>query len=317
MTDERLRESERRWRAGDPAEEVRWLRERLRAGTLVPARLEAARQLGHPPALELLGPLPPGPTPAALVDASLPGIEVEGVPGFPRAVHLRLTRWSGDARLVEGVFVRLAGLGMRSILVEIDDPRALASSLLGVLTTRIEMLHRAGGELILFDLPGPLRTVLEMLGLDGLFLQAVSREDALGIVRAREAVRALAEVPAMPAAPIRLGIAALRVSLPGFAAGHPHDPRPARLLAALDAWVATPTPPSGTAVQDAAAPLHALLAAGPEVDGAVMWAVWTADVVRLESGERPSEEPLRLRPRLREAEVEAVRSEVVAWLLGE
>lgn len=48
MSDDRLRELERRWRTtGAPEDEGAWLSERVRAGELSPVRLHAAAALGH------------------------------------------------------------------------------------------------------------------------------------------------------------------------------------------------------------------------------------------------------------------------------
>lgn len=64
MSDQGLRQLERRWRAsGDPADEAAWLLGRLRAGELPAERLELAALLGHEPAAraaqEADRPLPP------------------------------------------------------------------------------------------------------------------------------------------------------------------------------------------------------------------------------------------------------------------
>ncbi|MBX3470300.1 MAG: hypothetical protein KF878_25820 [Planctomycetes bacterium] len=59
MTDGRLREAERRWRqSGSVDDEAAFLRERVRAGALPPARLEVAAACGHPAAARAL----PAPT---------------------------------------------------------------------------------------------------------------------------------------------------------------------------------------------------------------------------------------------------------------
>ena len=55
MSDQRLRELERRVAEGDGAAEAPLLAERVRAGTLAPDRLRLAAHLGHPPAREALG----------------------------------------------------------------------------------------------------------------------------------------------------------------------------------------------------------------------------------------------------------------------
>lgn len=55
MSDQRLRELERRVAEGDGAAEAPLLAERVRAGTLAPDRLRLAAYLGHPPAREALG----------------------------------------------------------------------------------------------------------------------------------------------------------------------------------------------------------------------------------------------------------------------
>lgn len=64
MADEALRALERQ-QTGDPADEVRLLGVRLRAGRLQRARLEIAATLGHGPALDALDAFPPT-VPAAL-----------------------------------------------------------------------------------------------------------------------------------------------------------------------------------------------------------------------------------------------------------
>ena len=55
MSDQRLRELERRVAEGDGAAEAPLLAERVRAGTLAPNLLRLAAYLGHPPAREALG----------------------------------------------------------------------------------------------------------------------------------------------------------------------------------------------------------------------------------------------------------------------
>lgn len=55
MTDERLRELERRWKeTGSVEDEAAWLVERVRAGDLTQERLGLAAHCGHPAALELV-----------------------------------------------------------------------------------------------------------------------------------------------------------------------------------------------------------------------------------------------------------------------
>lgn len=55
MSDDRLRDLERRWRAGGaPEDDARLLRERVRAGALAAADLELAARLGHPAACAAL-----------------------------------------------------------------------------------------------------------------------------------------------------------------------------------------------------------------------------------------------------------------------
>lgn len=74
MSDDRLRELERAWReAGDVASEARWLRARLRAGELDPARVELAAGLGHPAAARVLDRTPGRPDLAELAAALAAG----------------------------------------------------------------------------------------------------------------------------------------------------------------------------------------------------------------------------------------------------
>lgn len=68
--DDHLRQLERRFQeSGDPEDEARWLRERLRAGALSEARLQLAAHLGHPAAIAVLGKRP-----VALTHRALEGV---------------------------------------------------------------------------------------------------------------------------------------------------------------------------------------------------------------------------------------------------
>ncbi|MEZ6186623.1 MAG: hypothetical protein R3F62_16640 [Planctomycetota bacterium] len=66
MSDEHVRELERRWREGGRVEdEAAWLRELVRQGAFDPGRLRAAAYLGHPAAVAAVAEPPPpyGPAP--------------------------------------------------------------------------------------------------------------------------------------------------------------------------------------------------------------------------------------------------------------
>lgn len=66
MSDERLRELERRWRASRaPEDEVAWLAERVRVGELPQSRLEIAALCGYRPAKSAWDVLSPGPLSSA------------------------------------------------------------------------------------------------------------------------------------------------------------------------------------------------------------------------------------------------------------
>lgn len=87
MSDQRLRELERRWReTGDVEDEAAYQRERLRCGELARAKLEAAGLLGHPAAQWLLPETSQAIALEAVVRAFLGELEQEPAPPT-RGVH--------------------------------------------------------------------------------------------------------------------------------------------------------------------------------------------------------------------------------------
>jgi len=136
VSDERLRELERRFReVGTTEAEADWLRERLRAGELVPARLELAGLLGHE-AARLVCP-PSGPLGlrhfrdllrAAGAEAGLRYLVVvagAGVEGFGGGVALRtllerVERWiAGEGRGAELLEAAEAAAGPASFSIPV------------------------------------------------------------------------------------------------------------------------------------------------------------------------------------------------------
>lgn len=80
MSDERLREAERRWReTGAVEDEARYLLERVRAGDLAPERLELAARCGHRSAARALG-RPDGVGPGSLTIELARELERHGHP---------------------------------------------------------------------------------------------------------------------------------------------------------------------------------------------------------------------------------------------
>lgn len=94
MSDQRVRELERRWReTGAVVDRAAWLRERLRAGELEPARVELAAWVGDEAAQALV---PEASTPGSLEDLSRGLARWGEEPGRDVAVRLYRPSWKSQ-----------------------------------------------------------------------------------------------------------------------------------------------------------------------------------------------------------------------------
>lgn len=317
MSDQRVRAQERRWREGrDPEEEARWLRERLRAGELDLRRLTAASLLGHPPARMVVGP-PPDLDAAALARLGGGGLVVELAPDPPAVALVRLVGWSGDARRLGEALDAVLALDPWSVVLEVEDGEAFRASsgfLSAIARSGYELSRGGAGELLLVDVPGPLATLIGMVGLNAYLDLEPTRNSALARARAR--AWSLTLEPLEPGAGVRLGVAALRAALPGWRERAPHDPRLERALRAAEAWLREPAPEAAQAAVTACLDLLELWQAGGQgPDPALDWALWLGHHPALAAGPRRAGE-VEPRPRLFEPEAAAVRAEVLEWLLA-
>ncbi len=97
MSDERLRELERRWReTGFVEDEAAWLRERVRVGDLTQERLELAAFAGHNGAVRALTPQGP-PSPLALPFSIVRALTNDDCEAIEEVSELLDTRWGRQA----------------------------------------------------------------------------------------------------------------------------------------------------------------------------------------------------------------------------
>ncbi|MEZ0229062.1 MAG: hypothetical protein ACAI25_10590 [Planctomycetota bacterium] len=152
MADDRLRELERRWReSSSVADEVAFLRERLRVGGLTPEQLALAAWLGHEPAVLVVG-QPVTAAPEELVHA------LEGVRITREAVDLEhwlrgLGRWGVATCVIAGQALGRFVLANRPCSPEVDAALAAAVAWLACPCAEHAREARRAGERAMGSIP--------------------------------------------------------------------------------------------------------------------------------------------------------------------
>lgn len=161
-TDDRVRESDRKWRAtGSVDDEVRHLLERMRAGRLIQERLDVAAYCGHAAAAQLSEHGPPsadvrnhdwirglpGSTEARIRAAASAAEAVFAEGGDPRAAELRrrVVAWLEAPSTPEAAALRAPAAVLRRSLPG-RDPPSLLRDFVWVLVAEAIVEAAAGGE---------------------------------------------------------------------------------------------------------------------------------------------------------------------------
>jgi len=321
MSDERLRELERRWRdSGDPGDEARYLGARLRAGGLERRALALAAFLGHPAARAVLSEeaverLPAAlfrPDPLALASApeGLPGCTVE-VLDERLSVLLRLAGplRGRTAERVALALEELHALGVGHLLVHVGDA---TSEGFGLLVQQAGELFTGARRLSLVALPRKLEIIIDVIGLSYFF---DVYPDVAAALASRSAEPAEPDPSPSPATRLRRLVrwgteACVRAALALAHEEEAHrvyDRRQRQLAAAQAAldWLRDPTPARrAAAAEEAAAPGRGPGGARPTWSGAaaatIARGIWPRDL-----------------PPVGRRDLAVVRDHLVPWALGE
>jgi len=191
VSDARLRQLERRWQqTGAQDDEARYLKARIRAGSLQQRRVELAAYLGHEPSRAALVVEDPDLLPSDLfqdgVRVRLESVQPkEGIALFTldddlsalARVSVRLDAVS--VPLLAAALDEIYFIGVRYLILDLAGVSYVNSTGLSSLARASDALKLAGGRLDVIRVPSKVRIVMEMLGLNAFYKWHPTLEEAL------------------------------------------------------------------------------------------------------------------------------------------